>query len=77
MSEVKPQMKWYEMLACLWPIALMSVGGGIGGLLGGLAIALNLTIFGKDFSNKKKYVLTTLSGISAVVLYIVIAIATN
>ena len=74
MSEVKPQMKWYEMLACLWPIALVSIGGGIGGLLGGLACGLNFHIFTKDISTFKKYSLTTLTGITAIALYIAAAV---
>jgi sulfite exporter TauE/SafE len=74
MSEEENNMKWYEQLFCALPIALVSVGGAIGGLCGGLAFALNINIFSKQLSTAKKYLFTTLITLGAVICYFIILV---
>ena len=74
MAQESKSLKWYEQVVCLLPIALVVIGGAIGGLCGGLAVALNMLIFSKDISVGKKYFYVVLVGLGAVVLYLFLAV---
>ena len=74
MTQESKSLKWYEQVVCLLPIALVAVGGAIGGLCGGLAVAINMLIFSKDISVGKKYLYVLLVGLGSVVLYLVLAV---
>lgn len=78
MTETKPGneffpkgFKWYEYLAMGWPIALMFVGGAVGGGCGGAAYVVNCYIFKSKLSTPMKYVCSFLVGIGAIILYMV------
>jgi len=71
-GEMFKGLKWYEVIVACWPIVLIGVGGAIGGALGGLTCALNFKIFKSKISKPLKYVYSVLTGIGAIVLYIVI-----
>ncbi|WP_426369881.1 hypothetical protein [Pseudocolwellia sp. HL-MZ7] len=74
MSEEENNMKWYEQLFCGLPIALISIGGAVGGLCGGLAFALNISVFSKELSTGKKYLFTSLITLGAVISYFIILV---
>lgn len=62
-------LKWYEHVACGWPLVLVFVGGAIGGACGGAAYMINGNIFKADHPTPLKYVYSFLVGIGAIVLY--------
>ncbi|MCL1127502.1 hypothetical protein [Shewanella surugensis] len=68
-------LKWYEKLACMWPLGLIFVSGAVGGLFGGMAFTLNLRIFNKDWSDPKKYLYIVLTGLGVIVAYFIIIVA--
>lgn len=74
MNEEENNMKWYEQLFCGLPIALVSIGGAVGGLCGGLAFALNISVFSKKMSTAKKYLFTSLITLGAVISYFLIVV---
>jgi hypothetical protein len=61
-------------VACGWPLFLVAVGGAIGGALGGAAYALNFFIYKSKLSVFLKYVLNIGIGLTAVVLWFIIAL---
>lgn len=67
------RLKWYEHLACGWPLILVFLGGAVGGGCGGAAYAISGRIFLNDkLSAGKKYGLSVLVGLGAIVLYVII-----
>lgn len=62
-------------LACGWPLALVAVGGAIGGALGGAAFGINLVIYKSQMPVPAKVVLNLLTGLGAVVIWLMAAIA--
>lgn len=65
-------MKWYEHLACGWPLVLVGIGGAIGGLCGGVAYGLSVKVFTKDISDTKKYAYSLLISLGAFIAYLLI-----
>ena len=75
MSDKKFDLKWYEILVCCLPIGLVVAGGGLGGLFGGLSVALNFNIIqSRKLTSTKKYIYCILSGVGSVALYIIVVI---
>ena len=74
-SEIKHDNKVSPTVMCLcyWPLFLMFIGGGIGGLCGGLAAAGNFKIYKSNLSNPLKIVLNILSGLLAFLVWAVAA----
>lgn len=62
-------------LMCGWPFILVFVGGAIGGGLGALAYFINLKIYKSNLSNAYKIILNILTGITAMILWYLIAIS--
>lgn len=62
-------------LMCGWPFVLVLVGGAIGGGLGALAYYINLKIYKSNLSNTYKIILNILTGISAMILWYLIAVS--
>lgn len=62
-------------LMCGWPFVLVLVGGAIGGGLGALAYYINLKIYKSNLSNTYKVILNILTGISAMILWYLIAVS--
>ena len=58
---------------CGWPLILVTIGGAIGGGLGGLAYGINLTIFKSQLSTPAKVYLNMATGLSAFGIWLVIA----
>jgi hypothetical protein len=71
--ELAPPLKWYELVWCCLPIALLFVGGLIGGGVGGGACFLNVLIFRGEQSLVMKYALTAIVTVCAFVVYLVLA----
>lgn len=72
--EQKSTLVWYEHIWIALPIALLGLGGAIGGACGGAAWAINKTVFKKTGNPILRYVWTGLISASAVIAYLVIAI---
>ena len=67
-------LKWYEYAWSGLPILLMFGGGALGGLVGGAATVTNGRIFRSERSSMSKYALAAAITVSAVVVYLVLAI---
>jgi hypothetical protein len=71
-TKVSTKLTWYEHLWTALPIGLVAIGGGIGGVCGFTAWAINKTVFKKMENPVLKYVVTGLISASAVVLWFVV-----
>jgi len=71
----KPKLIWYEHLWLGWPMLLLFVGGAVGGACGGAAWALNQQVFQKTKHPILRYVWTGLISITALILYLGVALA--
>jgi hypothetical protein len=54
-----PKLTAFEYVWCALPIALMAFGGAVGGLISGMVVLSNLTLFRSDRSPSRKYLLST------------------
>lgn len=70
---VKP-LAWYEWVWNGWPLVLLFMGGALGGLFGGLALALNLNIFRSQQSTALRYAITGAVSALALIAYLIAAI---
>lgn len=68
------KLQWYEQFWIALPFALVAVGGVIGGACGGIAWAINKTVFKKTENPVLRYVFTGLISAAAVIVYLVAAI---
>ena len=59
-------------LLCGWPLALVAVGGAIGGGLGGAAYAINLAVYKSEMPTPAKVLLNLAIGGAAVVGWLVL-----
>jgi len=66
-------LKWYQWVWGAWPVILLFMGGALGGLLGGAAVAVNAHLFRAEMHPALKYFLTAAVSMAAVVLFIIIA----
>jgi len=57
---------------CAWPLALVAIGGALGGLLGAMAWALNVKIMKSDFIAAVTIPTVILTGLGAFAIYFVI-----
>jgi len=62
-------------LACGWPLVMVAFGGAVGGLLGGSAYLVNLSIFKSRLPLPAKVALNVFTGCAAFVLWAMIASA--
>ncbi|EIQ01293.1 hypothetical protein OpiT1DRAFT_05868 [Opitutaceae bacterium TAV1] len=63
------KLQVHEHIVAALPLALVAVGGLIGGLFGGGAYAISSSIFKKDISTTKKYTYSILVSSGAVIAY--------
>jgi len=77
MSETDQAVKlaWYDYAIACWPLLLITVGGLLGGALGGAACAMNLKILKSNIPIVTRYLITPIVGFAAVGLYIFGALA--
>ncbi len=59
----------HEHIIAGLPIALVLIGGAIGGACGGCAYSINSAILKNDWPPSHRYLLTTLVSLGAVVMY--------
>ena len=69
-SSRRLNLKWYEYLWALVPMALAAAGGAIGGLCGGAAVLANLKIMQGAKSGGYKYLVTAFISLLSVGAYI-------
>lgn len=69
----KPKLVWHEYLWIGLPLMLIVLGGAIGGACGGMACALNRTVFLKTRNPILRYVWTGLISAAAFVAWFVVA----
>jgi hypothetical protein len=74
-AKVSAKFAWYEHVWIALPLALIGVGGAIGGACGGMAWAVNKTVFKKPKNPVLQYLVTGLISASAVVLWLVFGTA--
>jgi len=70
----KPKLTALQQVFCAWPLALVIIGGAIGGLCGGVAWAINARIMSSARSAPARYGLCVLTGIVAAVVWYFAAI---
>jgi len=63
------------MMACCWPIVIVVIGGLIGGALGGAACGVNVALYKSKLPRWSLWILNPLVGVTAFVLYVVLALA--
>ncbi|MDP1737739.1 MAG: hypothetical protein Q8L23_09885 [Caulobacter sp.] len=63
------KLNGFEHFVCAWPLALMFVGGAIGGLCGGAAWAANTKIMSSKIAAPLRYLLVLLTGLAAGAAY--------
>lgn len=71
-SAAKPTLAWYEHVWTALPLALVAVGGCIGGGIGGAAWAVNRQVFTKIQHPVLRYVVTGIISAAAVVVWLVV-----
>jgi hypothetical protein len=67
----KQKLKPHEYAWAGWPLIMVFIGGALGGLCGGAAMALNVKIFNSSRSVKYKYGMTLLVSLASILIYIV------
>ena len=72
-KQTKPP--WTVHLLCGWPLILVALGGAIGGALGGAAYAVNMGLYKSSLPTAAKVILNLLTGLGAVILWMVIVAA--
>ena len=70
-ATAKQKLNTVELVFAAWPMALVAVGGAIGGLCGGIGWAVNAAIMGSKLSAPVRYGLCVLVGIGAIGLWFV------
>jgi hypothetical protein len=66
----KRKLNVVELVFTAWPMALVAVGGAIGGLCGGVGWAINAKIMSSGLSAPVRYGLCVLVGIGAIGLWL-------
>ena len=61
-------------ILCGWPLILVIFGGAIGGALGGVAYAINVSIYKSKLPGVLKFVLNPLVGIMAIGIWYMISV---
>ena len=74
-APAKPKLSTLQQVFCAWPLALVIVGGAIGGLCGGVAWALNARIMSSAMSAPLRYGLCVVTGIVAGLVWFFAAMA--
>ena len=72
--KVVEPLQWYQWLWAGLPIALIFVGGVLGGLFGFIATTLSIRIFRSEMSSVPQYLAVGGISVLAVVSYLVVAI---
>lgn len=67
-------LKWYEWMWNGLPVALVFVGGALGGALGFLAVSININAFRSQQDGILKYSITGVVSFMAIVLYLILGI---
>ena len=67
----QPKLPTQAHIICGWPIALVFIGGAIGGGLGGAAYGINVAIYKSHMPVTAKIALNILTGVSAFILWVV------
>src|SRR5262249_6380991 len=73
--ELENPLQWHQWLWMGLPMVLLFLGGGLGGLLGGLSMAINVRIFRSDIGNVGRYLATAAISGFAVLIYLALVIA--
>lgn len=66
-------LKWYELVIAMLPIALVTLGGAIGGLVGALGMMYNLKVMKGKASAAKRYGTCLGIFVLCVVAYLILA----
>ncbi|BDS06119.1 hypothetical protein NT6N_11590 [Oceaniferula spumae] len=65
------KLPWYAHAIAGWPIALVALGGLLGGIYGALAYSVSMTILKKKGCSAVTYAVAIVIGLVAVVAYFV------
>jgi len=75
LHEVAPRLRWYEMVACWLPVSLILTGGVLGGVFGGLAVAVNARVFRLGWSSALTWAAVVGVMVGAFAAYVLAALA--
>lgn len=71
--KLEEALKWYQWLWSGVPLLLVFLGGAIGGLVGAVAVTLNVRILRSDMSGILRYTATAFVSVAAYGMYLAIA----
>ena len=71
----KPKLNVVQLIFMAWPIALVAVGGAIGGACGAIAWAINAQIMKSSLSSPLRYSLCVVTGLAAIGLWMLAVFA--
>ena len=76
-QEVK--LPWQAHVAAGWPLILIPIGGLLGGLCGGAAYGVSISIMKKKGASVATYIMAVVIGVVGVVLYLgaIVALAVS
>ncbi|MBN1267896.1 MAG: hypothetical protein JXA25_20560 [Anaerolineales bacterium] len=71
--EIVEPLKWYELVWCALPVALITIGGALGALVGVIVFTLNARLFRSDLNPVIRYLLTGLTSFASALVYVLLA----
>jgi hypothetical protein len=71
--KLEESLKWYQWVWSGVPLLLLFLGGAIGGVVGGVAVTLNVRILRSRMSGTGRYAVTALVSVAAFGIYLAIA----
>mgnify|MGYP000471743597 CR=1 FL=1 len=68
------KLPWHAHVIAGWPLAMIAIGGLIGGACGGLAYGVSMSLINKKGISAISYILSAIIGISCIALYFIVII---
>lgn len=72
---IPPNLPPYAHVIAGWPLIMIAIGGAVGGLCGGGAYAISMSLLKRKGVTPLSCFLSVFIGIAGVILYLVVAVA--